>query len=58
MLSKDNENAMFFGVCAGLARHLGVDVAIVRLLTVLGFIFTGSILLWIYLILAIILPQE
>lgn len=49
---------MIFGVCAGLAEATGIDVSIIRLATVLGTIFSGSILLWIYLLLAILLPTK
>ncbi len=32
---------MFAGLCAGLARHLDLDVSFLRLLVVAVFIFTG-----------------
>ena len=56
-LSKSKDK-MIFGVCGGIAQFLGIDVSIIRTLTAFGAVFTGSILLWIYLILAIILPSE
>lgn len=56
-LSKSKDK-MIFGVCGGIAQFLGIDVSIIRALTAFGAVFTGSILLWIYLILAIILPSE
>lgn len=57
-LRKCSKNKMIFGVCCGLANTLGLDISIVRLLTVVGAIFTGSILFWIYLLLAIVLPSD
>lgn len=53
-----SKNRKLFGVCGGLAQFLGVNPFFVRLLFVLGAIFSGSILLWIYLILAITLEDE
>jgi phage shock protein C len=52
------KNRSLFGVCCGIANFTGIDVSIVRLLFVLGTIFTGSVLFWIYLLLALILPNE
>jgi len=57
-LYKDRKNGMFFGVCAGLSETIGIDVTILRLLTVVGAIFTGSLIFWIYLLLGILLPQK
>lgn len=56
-LTKSN-NKYLFGVCAGVATWLNLDVSLVRLLFVFGTIFTGSIMFWIYLLLALILPNE
>jgi phage shock protein C len=55
---KSNKNRVFFGVCGGLAESLGLDVSVVRLGFVAGAIFTGSILFWAYLLMALILPTE
>lgn len=52
------KNKMVFGVCCGIANSLGLDISVVRLCFLLGAIFTGSVLFWIYLALAIILPSE
>jgi phage shock protein C len=57
-LTKSQKNRMIFGVCGGLSTYTGIDSSIIRLGFVLGAIFTGSILLWIYLGLAILLPIE
>jgi phage shock protein PspC (stress-responsive transcriptional regulator) len=57
-LTKNRYNKVFFGVCSGLADWLSIDTALVRLAFVIGAFLTGSLLLWIYLLLAIILPSE
>jgi phage shock protein PspC (stress-responsive transcriptional regulator) len=49
---------MIFGVCCGIANSLNIDISLIRLMFVLGAIFTGSLLFWLYLLLAIILPSE
>ena len=45
------------GVCGGLAKYMGIDVTVVRLIWVLVAIFAGAGLLA-YLICALIIPQE
>jgi phage shock protein PspC (stress-responsive transcriptional regulator) len=57
-LTKDKKRGMIFGVCAGISEATGIDVSIVRVATVLGSIFTGSIVFWIYLGLGIVLPLK
>lgn len=47
-----------FGVCGGLSEYTGIDVSLIRILFILGSIFTGSIIFWIYILLALILPNE
>lgn len=57
-LLKNKSKGMIFGVCAGLSDFTGIDVRVIRILTVLGSIFTGSIVFWIYLILGVVLPTK
>lgn len=57
-LTKDLKNDMFFGVCSGISKYSGIDATIIRLGFIFGAIFSGSILLWIYILLAIILPKD
>ena len=57
-LFKNKQKGMIFGVCAGLSDFTGIDISIVRLLTVFGAIATGSVIFWIYLLLAILLPLK
>jgi len=53
-----SKNKSLFGVCGGIAKWLNLDVSVVRILFVIGAIFTGSIVFWLYLLLALILPNE
>lgn len=55
-LSKSNKDRVLFGVCGGIARYLNIDSPFIRLLFIIGTIFTGSLLAWIYLALSVILP--
>mgnify|MGYP003345290975 CR=1 FL=1 len=57
-IKKCKYDKKILGVCCGLSKNLGIDVSILRLIFVLGTIFSGSLLLWIYLLLAIILPSD
>lgn len=57
-LYKSNKNRVFLGVCGGIAESIGLDVSVVRLGFIAGAIFTGSILFWVYLIMALVLPTE
>ncbi|MEX0745193.1 MAG: PspC domain-containing protein [Phycisphaeraceae bacterium] len=42
-LTRSTTDMMLGGVCAGIARWLGWDVTLVRVLYILGTIFTGGI---------------
>jgi phage shock protein PspC (stress-responsive transcriptional regulator) len=57
-LTKNKYNRLLFGVCSGLADWLNADATLIRLVFVVGAFLTGSLLFWIYLLLAIILPSE
>ena len=57
-LTKDSANGKVFGVCSGLAEWLGVDVTLVRIVTVVSFLFTASLTFWAYVLAAIVLPDK
>jgi phage shock protein PspC (stress-responsive transcriptional regulator) len=57
-LRKSKTDRVLFGVCGGIGKFTGVDSALIRLLFVVGTIFSGSILLWIYLILGLVLSVD
>lgn len=56
-LFRDPQNAMLGGVCSGLAHYLGMDVTIIRLLTVLLFFLSASTVAIVYIILWIVVPE-
>jgi phage shock protein C len=57
-LTRNTSNRMIAGVCAGLADYFGIDPTVVRLLTVLAF-FTGfGGIALVYLIMAIVVPEQ
>ena len=57
-LTRSTANGMIAGVCAGLGEYLGIDPTIIRLLTVLAF-FTGfGGIAIVYLVMAIVVPEQ
>ena len=57
-LRLDRDRAIFLGVCSGLARYLGVEAWIIRIITfILAMPLTGAVLL-IYLVLWFVLKRE
>lgn len=57
-LTKDIDNKLLFGVCSGLSKYTGVDTTLIRIGFIVGSIFTGSILFWLYVLMAILLPRK
>lgn len=57
-LHKSKNNKVIFGVCGGLSNSLGIDATLIRVGFLFGAIFTGSALLWVYLVLALLLPVK
>lgn len=53
-----SKNKMLFGVCGGIAETLGIDPSLVRIGFVIGAFLTGSLLFWMYLLMAIVLPKQ
>jgi len=56
-LYRSRNDRMIWGVCGGLARYFDVDPTIVRGIAVLS-IFLGSVGIWAYIILAVVVPLE
>jgi phage shock protein PspC (stress-responsive transcriptional regulator) len=56
-LTRPRDNRWIAGVCAGLARRLGISAGLVRLLFVLSCLLPGPQVL-IYIALWIIMPNE
>jgi phage shock protein PspC (stress-responsive transcriptional regulator) len=57
-LTRSKSNRMIAGVCAGLGDYLNVDPTVVRLLFVLGFFTFNGAMLLVYLIMAIVTPEQ
>lgn len=61
-LYRSRRNRMLFGVAGGIGEYLGVDPTVVRVLWVIGGVLmlpmTGPVALLLYLILALIIPEE
>lgn len=57
-LYRSKSNRMIAGVCAGLADYLNVDPTVVRLLFVLGFFTVHGGLVFAYIIMAIVTPEQ
>jgi phage shock protein PspC (stress-responsive transcriptional regulator) len=56
-LTRNSENAVLGGVCSGVAEHFGLDVTLVRLLTVLGVVFGFGSVAVAYIVTWILLPK-
>ena len=57
-LTRSLNDRMVAGVCGGLAKYMGMDPTVVRLIFVLLFFVTGPGVLLAYLIMMIIVPEE
>ena len=57
-LVRRRDDRMIGGVCSGVAAYLGVDVTLVRVLTVLGAVFGLGSLLVAYVVAWILMPEE
>ncbi len=57
MPARDLNNKIIFGVCSGLSEYYGVDVMILRLIFLIGFLFMGITII-VYLVLALIMPRD
>ena len=57
-LCRVRSDKMICGVCAGVAKYFDLDVSLVRLAWVAISILSWSGFFWIYVIAALILPDE
>ena len=57
-LSRPRDNRKVAGVCSGIARYLGIDVTLVRILMVVFAIWPPSIGLILYIVCWIVMPQD
>lgn len=56
-LTRRGDDRMVAGVCSGVADYLGVDVTLVRLLTVVAAIFSAGTVAVAYVAAWILMPQ-
>lgn len=56
-LVRVREGKKIAGVCFGLAKYMGVDPTVVRLIAVLA-LFFGSLGFWAYIIGWLVMPEE
>ena len=56
-LTRSHTDRMLTGVAGGMAEYFDIDPVIIRLLWVLGALFTGGVLLVAYFVMAIIMPS-
>ena len=61
-LYRSRRNRMLFGVAGGIGEYLNVDPTVVRVLWVIGAVLmlpmTGPVALLLYVLLALIIPEE
>jgi phage shock protein C len=57
-LVRRSDDRMVAGVCSGVADYFGVDVTLVRLVTVVGAIFGFGSLILAYVVAWALLPEE
>lgn len=57
-LYRSTTNRSVAGVCAGLGEYFGIDVGVLRVLWLLSVLFSGGVGLLIYLMLAVVIPEE
>ena len=50
------EGNWFAGVCAGIAAYAGVDAVVIRLIFILAAVFSGGIVVLVYLVLMFVMP--
>lgn len=56
-LYRDSRNKVLGGVCSGLANYFNLDVALLRVLFVVAFLF-ASFGFWLYIILWVVIPID
>ena len=57
-LYRSTSDRMIAGVCGGLGEYFDIDPTLVRLIFVLGTVFSFSALFWAYIVMLIVIPEE
>jgi|GEM_PF-619029 len=58
ILYRNDQNQMISGVCSGLAEYLDLDTGVVRAVTALLLILSGTTIAIVYLVFALVLPTK
>ncbi|WP_028546812.1 PspC domain-containing protein [Paenibacillus taiwanensis] len=57
-LYRSTRDSKMCGLCGGLAEWLNIDATLIRVLFVIGVIFSGFTLLFVYFVIALVVPKE
>jgi len=57
-LYRSRADHMIAGICGGLALYFAIDVTLVRLFFVLAAVFTGGLMILIYFVMWLVIPEE
>ncbi|HEB83755.1 MAG TPA: PspC domain-containing protein [Bacteroidetes bacterium] len=57
-MTRSRRDRVLFGVCGGLGKKLNVDSTLVRLAWVLFTVFGVGVFIIIYLVMALVVPEE
>ena len=57
-LVRTRDNRKISGVCGGIGEYLNVDSTVVRLVWAIGTFFSAGAVIILYLIAAVIMPEE
>jgi len=57
-LARSRTHKILAGVCGGIADYTGWDVGVIRLITAIAACFTIGTVLFIYIVLWVVLPEE
>ncbi len=56
-LKRSSSDKMIFGVCGGLAEHFDMDSTLMRIIAAVGLLISGGTVVFVYLLMAIIMPR-
>ncbi len=56
-LRRSSTDKMIFGVCGGLAEHFDMDSTLMRIIAAIGLLISGGTVVFVYLLMAIIMPS-
>jgi phage shock protein C len=58
MLSRSRDDRKIAGVCAGIARYMGIDVTLIRILFLVFAVWPPTAGLIVYIVCWIVMPQD